>query len=128
MKIYRKEKGIPEPEEKPEDIPARNDFSSAPQPEENRRNENGSGIPEPEGDFWKQDEGLDLDNGGSGRNESDWNRNSRNENDWNGNSRNDGGQDGSGRNGNGPDGGGSDRPQGPVGRFSNVPFSPSDQN
>ena len=30
MKIYRKEKGIPEPEEKPEDIPARNDFSSAP--------------------------------------------------------------------------------------------------
>ena len=128
MKIYRKEKGIPEPEKKPEDIPARNDFSSAPQPEENRRNENGSGIPEPEGDFWKQDEGLDLDNGGSGRNESDWNRNSRNENDWNGNSRNDGGQDGSGRNGNGPDGGGSDRPQGPVGRFSNVPFSPSDQN
>ena len=92
MKIYRKEKGIPEPEEKPEDIPARNDFSSAPQPEENRRNENGSGIPEPEGDFWKQDEGLDLDNGGSGRNESDWNRNSRNENDWNGNSRNDGGR------------------------------------
>ena len=121
MKIYRKEKGIPEPEEKPEDIPARNDFSSAPQPEENRRNENGSGIPEPEGDFWKQDEGLDLDGKDSGGN--GWNDSAAN-----GNSRNNGGQDGNSRNESGPDGGGSDRPQGPVGRFSNVPFSPSDQN
>ena len=118
MKIYRKEKGIPEPEEKPEDIPTGNDFHSAPQPEENRWNESGSGIPEPDGDFWKQDDGKDPDNGENGRNE----------NGWNGNGQNGGGQDGSGWNENGPDGAGPDRPQGPVGRFSNVPFSPSDQN
>ena len=118
MKIYRKEKGIPEPEEKPEDIPAGNDFHSAPQPEENRWNESESGIPEPDGDFWKQDDGKDPDNGENGRNE----------NGWNGNGQNGGGQDGSGWNENGPDGAGPDRPQGPVGRFSNVPFSPSDQN
>ena len=168
MKIYRKEKGIPEPEEKPEDTslrsgsgrkdpdptsewrpqtgpagqpdtgmpggPFQNRSASDPgmpgsgqtdQPaarqEENRWKGSGSGIPEPDGDFWKQDEGLDLDGKDSGGN--GWNDSAAN-----GNSRNDGGQDGNSRNGNGPDGGGSDRPQGPVGRFSNVPFSPSDQN
>ena len=192
MKIYRKEKGIPEPEEKPEDISGRSDHGSSPerndqgaasawkaqtssagqpdagmpggpfqnrgmsdpgmpgsgqtdQPaarqEENRWKGSGSGIPEPDGDFWKQEEGLDLDgkdSGGNGWNDSaadgnGWNDSTANGNGWNdstanGNGRDDSGQDGNGRNGSSPDGAGANRPQGPVGRFSNVPFSPTDQN
>lgn len=122
MKIYRKEKGIPEPEEKPEENRMQNPAeqpnppqeapqmpsgqgqgfgTSGPQQEDSWWNKDGSGIPEQNSDFWEDDSGQD---------------------------------DGLQQNGTNPEGGngqdgqnGQNRPQGPVGRFSNTALPPSDQ-
>ena len=119
MKIYRKEKGIPEPEEKPEENRMQNPAeqpnppqgapqmpsgqgqgfgTSGPQQEDSWWNKDGSGIPEQNPDFWEDDSGQD---------------------------------DGLQQNGTNPEGGngqdGQNRPQGPVGRFSNTALPPSDQ-
>ena len=119
MKIYRKEKGIPEPEEKPEENRMQNPAeqpnppqgapqmpsgqgqgfgTSGPQQEDSWWNKDGSGIPEQNSDFWGDDSGQD---------------------------------DGLQQNGTNPEGGngqdGQNRPQGPVGRFSNTALPPSDQ-
>ncbi len=119
MKIYRKEKGIPEPEEKPEENRMQNPAeqpnppqgapqmpsgqgqgfgTSGQQQEDSWWNKDGSGIPEQNSDFWEDDSGQD---------------------------------DGLQQNGTNPEGGngqdGQNRPQGPVGRFSNTALPPSDQ-
>ena len=119
MKIYRKEKGIPEPEEKPEENRMQNPVeqpnppqgtpqmpsgqgqgfgTSGPQQEDSWWNKDGSGIPEQNSDFWGDDSGQD---------------------------------NGPQQNGTNPEGGngqdGQNRPQGPVGRFSNTALPPSDQ-
>ena len=119
MKIYRKEKGIPEPEEKPEENRMQNPAeqptppqgapqmpsgqgqgfgTSGPQQGDSWWNKDGSGIPEQNSDFWEDDSGQD---------------------------------DGLQQNGTNPEGGngqdGQNRPQGPVGRFSNTALPPSDQ-
>lgn len=119
MKIYRKEKGIPEPEEKPEENRMQNPAeqptppqgapqmpsgqgqgfgTSGPQQEDSWWNKDGSGIPEQNSDFWGDDSGQD---------------------------------NGPQQNGTNPEGGngqdGQNRPQGPVGRFSNTALPPSDQ-
>ena len=119
MKIYRKEKGIPEPEEKPEENRMQNPAeqpnppqgapqmpsgqgqgfgTSGPQQGDSWWNKDGSGIPEQNPDFWEDDSGQD---------------------------------DGPQQNGTNPEGGngqdGQNRPQGPVGRFSNTALPPSDQ-
>lgn len=116
MKIYRKEKGIPEPEEKPEENRMQNPAeqptppqgapqmpsgqgqgfgTSGPQQEDSWWNKDESGIPEQNSDFWEDDSGQD---------------------------------DGLQQNGTNPEGGnGQNRPQGPVGRFSNTALPPSDQ-
>ena len=119
MKIYRKEKGIPEPEEKPEENRMQNPAeqpnppqgapqmpsgqgqgfgTSGPQQEDSWWNKDGSGIPEQNPDFWEDDSGQD---------------------------------NGPQQNGTNPEGGngqdGQNRPQGPVGRFSNTALPPSDQ-
>ena len=119
MKIYRKEKGIPEPEEKPEENRMQNPVeqpnppqgtpqmpsgqgqgfgTSGPQQEDSWWNKDGSGISEQNSDFWEDDSGQD---------------------------------DGPQQNGTNPEGGngqdGQNRPQGPVGRFSNTALPPSDQ-
>ena len=122
MKIYRKEKGIPEPEEKPEENRMQNPAeqptppqgapqmpsgqgqgfgTSGPQQEDSWWNKDGSGIPEQNPDFWEDDSGQD---------------------------------DGLQQNGTNPEGGngqdgqnGQNHPQGPVGRFSNTALPPSDQ-
>ena len=122
MKIYRKEKGIPEPEEKPEENRMQNPVeqpnppqgtpqmpsgqgqgfgTSGPQQGDSWWNKDGSGIPEQNSDFWEDDSGQD---------------------------------DGLQQNGTNPEGGngqdgqnGQNRPQGPVGRFSNTALPPSDQ-
>ena len=119
MKIYRKEKGIPEPEEKPEENRMQNPAeqpnppqgapqmpsgqgqgfgTSGPQQEDSWWNKDGSGIPEQNSDFWEDDSGQD---------------------------------DGLQQNGTNPEGGngqdGQNHPQGPVGRFSNTALPPSDQ-
>ena len=154
MKIYRKEKGIPEPEEKPEENRMQNQGgqqnpnmgsnpsqgmpvngnpeygnpsqgtqtngnpgyngpvygnpsqgapnAAGPQQGDRWWNNDGSGIPEQNTDFWRNDDGSD--NGpkqGSG-------------NTGNGN-------------GDGQDHNDQNRPQGPVGRFSNTALPPSDQ-
>ena len=119
MKIYRKEKGIPEPEEKPEENRMQNPAeqpnppqgapqmpsgqgqgfgTSGPQQGDSWWNKDGSGIPEQNPDFWEDDNGQD---------------------------------NGPQQNGTNPEGGngqdGQNRPQGPVGRFSNTALPPSDQ-
>ena len=122
MKIYRKEKGIPEPEEKPEENRMQNPAeqptppqgapqmpsgqgqgfgTSGPQQGDSWWNKDGSGIPEQNSDFWEDDSGQD---------------------------------DGPQQNGTNPEGGngqdgqnGQNHPQGPVGRFSNTALPPSDQ-
>ncbi|HJC89285.1 MAG TPA: ATP-dependent zinc metalloprotease FtsH [Candidatus Eisenbergiella intestinigallinarum] len=122
MKIYRKEKGIPEPEEKPEENRMQNPAeqpnppqgapqmpsgqgqgfgTSGQQQEDSWWNKDGSGIPEQNSDFWEDDSGQD---------------------------------DGLQQNGTNPEGGngqdgqnGQNHPQGPVGRFSNTALPPSDQ-
>ena len=119
MKIYRKEKGIPEPEEKPEENRMQNPAeqpnppqgapqmpsgqgqgfgTSGPQQGDSWWNKDGSGIPEQNPDFWEDDSGQD---------------------------------DGLQQNGTNPEGGngqdGQNHPQGPVGRFSNTALPPSDQ-
>ena len=122
MKIYRKEKGIPEPEEKPEENRMQNPVEQpnppqgapqmpsgqgqgfgtpGPQQEDSWWNKDGSGIPEQNSDFWEDDSGQD---------------------------------DGLQQNGTNPEGGngqdgqnGQNHPQGPVGRFSNTALPPSDQ-
>ena len=119
MKIYRKEKGIPEPEEKPEENRMQNPAeqpnppqgapqmpsgqgqgfgTSGPQQGDSWWNKDGSGIPEQNSDFWGDDSGQD---------------------------------NGPQQNGTNPEGGngqdGQNRPQGPVGRFSNTALPPSDQ-
>ena len=119
MKIYRKEKGIPEPEEKPEENRMQNPAEQpnppqgipqmpsgqgqgfgtpGPQQEDSWWNKDGSGIPEQNSDFWGDDSGQD---------------------------------NGPQQNGTNPEGGngqdGQNRPQGPVGRFSNTALPPSDQ-
>ena len=122
MKIYRKEKGIPEPEEKPEENRMQNPVeqpnppqgtpqmpsgqgqgfgTSGPQQGDSWWNKDGSGIPEQNSDFWEDDSGQD---------------------------------DGLQQNGTNPEGGngqdgqnGQNHPQGPVGRFSNTALPPSDQ-
>lgn len=122
MKIYRKEKGIPEPEEKPEENRMQNPAeqpnppqgapqmpsgqgqgfgTSGPQQEDSWWNKDESGIPEQNSDFWEDDSGQD---------------------------------DGLQQNGTNPEGGngqdgqnGQNHPQGPVGRFSNTALPPSDQ-
>ena len=119
MKIYRKEKGIPEPEEKPEENRMQNPAeqpnppqgapqmpsgqgqgfgTSGPQQGDSWWNKDGSGIPEQNSDFWEDDNGQD---------------------------------NGPQQNGTNPEGGngqdGQNRPQGPVGRFSNTALPPSDQ-
>ena len=119
MKIYRKEKGIPEPEEKPEENRMQNPAeqptppqgapqmpsgqgqgfgTSGPQQEDSWWDKDGSGIPEQNSDFWGDDSGQD---------------------------------NGPQQNGTNPEGGngqdGQNRPQGPVGRFSNTALPPSDQ-
>ena len=119
MKIYRKEKGIPEPEEKPEENRMQNPAeqpnppqgapqmpsgqgqgfgTSGPQQGDSWWNKDGSGIPEQNSDFWEDDSGQD---------------------------------DGLQQNGTNPEGGngqdGQNHPQGPVGRFSNTALPPSDQ-
>ena len=122
MKIYRKEKGIPEPEEKPEENRMQNPAEQpnppqgtpqmpsgqgqgfgtrGPQQGDSWWNKDGSGIPEQNSDFWEDDSGQD---------------------------------DGLQQNGTNPEGGngqdgqnGQNHPQGPVGRFSNTALPPSDQ-
>ena len=122
MKIYRKEKGMPEPEEKPEENRMQNPAeqptppqgapqmpsgqgqgfgTSGPQQGDSWWNKDGSGIPEQNSDFWEDDSGQD---------------------------------DGLQQNGTNPEGGngqdgqnGQNHPQGPVGRFSNTALPPSDQ-
>ena len=119
MKIYRKEKGIPEPEEKPEENRMQNPAeqpnppqgapqmpsgqgqgfgTSGPQQGDSWWDKDGSGIPEQNSDFWGDDSGQD---------------------------------NGPQQNGTNPEGGngqdGQNRPQGPVGRFSNTALPPSDQ-
>ena len=122
MKIYRKEKGIPEPEEKPEENRMQNPAeqptppqgapqmpsgqgqgfgTSGPQQGDSWWNKDRSGIPEQNSDFWEDDSGQD---------------------------------DGLQQNGTNPEGGngqdgqnGQNHPQGPVGRFSNTALPPSDQ-
>ena len=137
MKIYRKEKGIPEPEEKPEENrmqnPARNDFSNPPpQPEANRRNEIRPAVSRSRREmFWKQDEGLDLDNGGSGiRNEKRLERKTAGtKTTGTATAGTMAGRMEAAGHGNGPDGGGSEPPAGTGGKiFQYVPLPPSDQN
>ena len=122
MKIYRKEKGIPEPEEKPEENRMQNPAeqpnppqgapqmpsgqgqgfgTSGQQQEDSWWDKDRSGIPEQNSDFWEDDSGQD---------------------------------DGLQQNGTNPEGGngqdgqnGQNHPQGPVGRFSNTALPPSDQ-
>lgn len=118
MKIYRKEKGIPEPEENRMQNPAEQPNppqgapqmpsgqgqgfgTSGPQQGDSWWNKDGSGIPEQNSDFWEDDSGQD---------------------------------DGLQQNGTNPEGGngqdgqnGQNHPQGPVGRFSNTALPPSDQ-
>ena len=122
MKIYRKEKGIPEPEEKPEENRMQNPAeqpnppqgtpqmpsgqgqgfgTSGPQQEDSWWNKDGSGIPEQNTDFWEDDSGQDDGPQQNGTNPGGGN-----------------GQDGQN---------GQNRPQGPVGRFSNTALPPSDQ-
>ena len=122
MKIYRKEKGIPEPEEKPEENRMQNPAeqpnppqgapqmpsgqgqgfgTSGPQQEDSWWNKDGSGIPEQNSDFWGDDSGQDNGPQQNGTNPEGGN-----------------GQDGQN---------GQNRPQGPVGRFSNTALPPSDQ-
>ena len=122
MKIYRKEKGIPEPEEKPEEDRMQNPAeqpnppqgapqmpsgqgqgfgTSGPQQEDSWWNKDGSGIPEQNPDFWEDDSGQDDGPQQNGTNPGGGN-----------------GQDGQN---------GQNRPQGPVGRFSNTALPPSDQ-
>ena len=122
MKIYRKEKGIPEPEEKPEENRMQNPAeqpnppqgapqmpsgqgqgfgTSGPQQEDSWWNKDGSGIPEQNSDFWGDDSGQDNGPQQNGTNPEGGN-----------------GQDGQD---------GQNRPQGPVGRFSNTALPPSDQ-
>ena len=122
MKIYRKEKGIPEPEEKPEENRMQNPAeqpnppqgapqmpsgqgqgfgTSGPQQEDSWWNKDGSGIPEQNSDFWEDDNGQDDGPQQNGTNPGGGN-----------------GQDGQN---------GQNRPQGPVGRFSNTALPPSDQ-
>ena len=122
MKIYRKEKGIPEPEEKPEEDRMQNPAeqpnppqgapqmpsgqgqgfgTSGPQQEDSWWNKDGSGIPEQNSDFWEDDSGQDDGPQQNGTNPGGGN-----------------GQDGQN---------GQNRPQGPVGRFSNTALPPSDQ-
>ena len=122
MKIYRKEKGIPEPEEKPEENRMQNPAeqpnppqgtpqmpsgqgqgfgTSGPQQEDSWWNKDGSGIPEQNSDFWEDDSGQDDGPQQNGTNPGGGN-----------------GQDGQN---------GQNRPQGPVGRFSNTALPPSDQ-
>ena len=122
MKIYRKEKGIPEPEEKPEENRMQNPAeqpnppqgapqmpsgqgqgfgTSGPQQEDSWWNKDGSGIPEQNPDFWEDDSGQDDGPQQNGTNPGGGN-----------------GQDGQN---------GQNRPQGPVGRFSNTALPPSDQ-
>lgn len=122
MKIYRKEKGIPEPEEKPEENRMQNPVeqpnppqgtpqmpsgqgqgfgTSGPQQEDSWWNKDGSGIPEQNSDFWGDDSGQDNGPQQNGTNPEGGN-----------------GQDGQD---------GQNRPQGPVGRFSNTALPPSDQ-
>ena len=122
MKIYRKEKGIPEPEEKPEENRMQNPAeqptppqgapqmpsgqgqgfgTSGPQQGDSWWNKDGSGIPEQNSDFWEDDSGQDDGLQQNGTNPGGGN-----------------GQDGQN---------GQNRPQGPVGRFSNTALPPSDQ-
>ena len=122
MKIYRKEKGIPEPEKKPEENRMQNPAeqpnppqgapqmpsgqeqgfgTSGPQQEDSWWNKDGSGIPEQNSDFWEDDNGQDDGPQQNGTNPGGGN-----------------GQDGQN---------GQNRPQGPVGRFSNTALPPSDQ-
>ena len=122
MKIYRKEKGIPEPEEKPEENRMQNPAeqpnppqgapqmpsgqgqgfgTSGQQQEDSWWNKDGSGIPEQNSDFWEDDNGQDDGPQQNGTNPGGGN-----------------GQDGQN---------GQNRPQGPVGRFSNTALPPSDQ-
>ena len=122
MKIYRKEKGIPEPEEKPEENRMQNPVeqpnppqgapqmpsgqgqgfgTSGPQQGDSWWNKDGSGIPEQNSDFWGDDSGQDNGPQQNGTNPEGGN-----------------GQDGQD---------GQNRPQGPVGRFSNTALPPSDQ-
>ena len=122
MKIYRKEKGIPEPEEKPEENRMQNPAeqpnppqgapqmpsgqgqgfgTSGPQQGDSWWNKDGSGIPEQNPDFWEDDNGQDNGPQQNGTNPGGGN-----------------GQDGQN---------GQNRPQGPVGRFSNTALPPSDQ-
>ena len=122
MKIYRKEKGIPEPEEKPEENRMQNPAeqpnppqgapqmpsgqgqgfgTSGPQQGDSWWNKDGSGIPEQNSDFWGDDSGQDNGPQQNGTNPEGGN-----------------GQDGQD---------GQNRPQGPVGRFSNTALPPSDQ-
>ena len=122
MKIYRKEKGIPEPEEKPEENRMQNPAeqpnppqgapqmpsgqgqgfgTSGPQQGDSWWNKDGSGIPEQNSDFWEDDSGQDDGPQQNGTNPGGGN-----------------GQDGQN---------GQNRPQGPVGRFSNTALPPSDQ-
>ena len=122
MKIYRKEKGIPEPEEKPEENRMQNPAeqpnppqgapqmpsgqgqgfgTSGPQQEDSWWNKDGSGIPEQNSDFWGDDSGQDNGPQQNGTNPEGGN-----------------GQDGQN---------GQNHPQGPVGRFSNTALPPSDQ-
>ena len=125
MKIYRKEKGIPEPEEKPEENRMQNPAeqptppqgapqmpsgqgqgfgTSGPQQGDSWWNKDGSGIPEQNSDFWEDDSGQDDGLQQNGTNPEGGN-----------------GQDGqNGQNG-------QNHPQGPVGRFSNTALPPSDQ-
>ena len=118
MKIYRKEKGIPEPEENRMQNPAEQPNppqgtpqmpsgqgqgfgTSGPQQEDSWWNKDGSGIPEQNPDFWEDDSGQDDGPQQNGTNPGGGN-----------------GQDGQN---------GQNRPQGPVGRFSNTALPPSDQ-
>ena len=122
MKIYRKEKGIPEPEEKPEENRMQNPAeqpnppqgapqmpsgqgqgfgTSGPQQGDSWWNKDGSGIPEQNSDFWEDDNGQDNGPQQNGTNPEGGN-----------------GQDGQN---------GQNHPQGPVGRFSNTALPPSDQ-
>ena len=122
MKIYRKEKGIPEPEEKPEENRMQNPAeqptppqgapqmpsgqgqgfgTSGPQQGDSWWNKDGSGIPEQNSDFWGDDSGQDNGPQQNGTNPEGGN-----------------GQDGQN---------GQNHPQGPVGRFSNTALPPSDQ-
>ena len=142
MKIYRKEKGIPEPEEKPEENRMQNLVEQPNPPQGAPMNGNpGYGGPvygnPPQGTpQMPSGQGQGFGTPGPQQGDSWWNKDGsgipeQNSDFWGDDSGQDNGPQQNGTNpegGNGQDGqDGQNRPQGPVGRFSNTALPPSDQ-